>query len=35
MPVSFLPCITPLLLIGVPLLLLFKSRRAAKWGAVV
>ena len=35
MPVSVLPCITPLLLIGVPLLLLFKSRRAATWGAVV
>jgi len=34
MPVSFLPCITPLLLIGVPLLLLFKSRRAAKIGAI-
>jgi hypothetical protein len=27
--------VTPLLLIGVPLLLLFKSRRAAKRGAVV
>jgi hypothetical protein len=34
MPVSFLPCITPLLLIGVPLLLLFKSRRAAKIAAI-
>ncbi len=33
MPVSFLPIIAPLLLIGVPLLLLFKSRRAAKIAA--
>lgn len=35
MPVSFIPCITPLLLVGVPLLLLLKSHRAATWGAVV
>jgi hypothetical protein len=34
MPVSYLPCITPLLLIGVPILLLFKSRRAAAIAAV-
>ncbi|HEX3357051.1 MAG TPA: hypothetical protein VHS31_08780 [Tepidisphaeraceae bacterium] len=31
---SYLPCFTPLLLIGVPLLLLFKSWRAAKIAAV-
>jgi hypothetical protein len=35
MPVSFLSCITPLLLLGVPLLLLFKSGRAAAWAAGV
>jgi hypothetical protein len=34
MPVSFLPCITPLLLFGVPLLLLLTSRRAAMFGAI-
>ncbi len=34
MPVSFLPCITPLLLIGVPLFLLFKNRRAGKIAGV-
>ena len=35
MPVSYLPCITPFLLLAIPLLLLFKSRRAAAIGAVV
>jgi hypothetical protein len=34
MPVSLFPCIVPLLLIGIPLLLLKRSRRAAKLGAV-
>ena len=34
MPVSLLPCITPLLLVGVPLVMLLKSRRAAKIAAV-
>jgi hypothetical protein len=34
MPVSYLACITPLLLIGVPILLLFKSQRAAKLGSM-
>jgi hypothetical protein len=34
MPVSFLPCITPLLLIGVPLLLALKSLRAAKFAEI-
>ncbi|MCC6683053.1 MAG: hypothetical protein IT445_19315 [Phycisphaeraceae bacterium] len=33
MPVSYLPCITPLILFGVPLLLLITSRRAAKIAA--
>jgi hypothetical protein len=35
MPVSYLPCITPFLLIGIPLLLLFKSRRAAARAALI
>jgi TPR repeat protein len=35
MPVSYLPCITPLLLIAVPLLLLFKSRLAAGVAAIM
>ena len=35
MPVSYLPCITPLLLIGLPILLLFKSRRAAAIAAAI
>lgn len=35
MPVSYLPCITPLLLVGVPLLLLAKGRRAATVASVV
>jgi hypothetical protein len=34
MPVSLVPCITPLLLIGIPLLLLLRSGRAAKVGAI-
>jgi hypothetical protein len=34
MPVSFLPCITPLLLIGVPILFSLKSRRAATVAAI-
>jgi len=29
MPVSYLPCLTPILLVGIPLLMLFRSRRAA------
>jgi hypothetical protein len=34
MLVSYLPCITPLLLIGVPLLFLLRNRRAAKVAAL-
>lgn len=34
MPVSFFPCITLLFLLGVPTLLLLKSRRAATCGAI-
>ena len=35
MPVSYLPCLKPLLLVGIPLLLLWLSRRAGIAGAVV
>jgi len=35
MPVSYLPCLTPLLLIGIPLALLFKNRRSAGIAAII
>ena len=35
MPVSYLPCLTPILLIGVPMLLLLASRRAAVGAAAI
>ena len=35
MPVSYLPCLTPILLIGIPFLLLFRSRRSAGIAAII